>query len=95
MGKLLIILLWSMSVLADDFEGLWISDKIQIHKTVGNRGQDVFTSNLCPNKIYTPLMSDTKYTAKDFIINYNNDRSILVITGKNTCIPTGIYTRLN
>lgn len=93
---LLFLLLIPVQSLAWNFDGTWKSDQVQIHQTVGNRGQDIFSSNVCKNTFYTPRMlsNSNRYESKNFILDFNSDRSILVISSKDRCLPSGIYTKI-
>lgn len=93
----LFTLLLSADLVAIDFDGSWADDDIQIYKTVGNRGQDIFTSNICTSTSYVPQLqsNSNRYVSADFILDFNSDRSILVISGKDRCLPNGIYTKID
>lgn len=80
------------------YDGLWSNGKVYIYKTVGNRGQDVFTSSLCQSNHYTPLISQSgnEYTANDhsYDVKLTNGGLTLTITSKDTCLPSGIYQKI-
>jgi hypothetical protein len=74
----------------------WVKNNTAIYKTIGNRGQDIFSSSICPSVAYTLYPDNTnKYIGIKFTLNFSRDYSTLNITSKNKCFPSGNYKLLN
>lgn len=79
-----------------DYDCSWGNASAIVYKTVGNRGQDIFSSSVCPATMYTLYPDNTnKYVGIKFNLNFSQDYSTLNITSKNKCFPSGNYKLLN
>lgn len=73
-------------------------NNVTIHFEVGARGENEFTSSLCPGTTISPSQYDnqTKMSSDDahsYSIGFSDDYATLIITGTHACLPAGTYQR--